>query len=342
MLEFESYEDKEFLAAFVGIIKSNQNKNNTYKFALARFLLDYSRSCTEPSVRYRKIASYFFKYYWPQECKSKLRQGPPHQTPKIISIIRNKFDKPPYTDTFADIKRKFPREIKKCEKKIAKHCFDDVIHRFQKGGGNTEKKIFYDYFAIRYEGKSGNARMDKERGGILLNPDAMDFFRKNYEVLYCTVILYWVKFLEKINFGTPHLTNKVMGLSGVRNQSRFKKCLEPFATECFYCKISLGDVETNVEHVLSFNYMQETELWNLVLSCKTCNCDKKENLPPEEYIGKLVRRNGDCRIEMKGLRNSLYVLGTDHEQAVWQYYFNAKMQGFHVLKDFPRLKSTKL
>ena len=334
ILEFANYEDKEFLATFMGIMESNQSKNNTYKFALARFLLDYSYSSAERRVRYREIAPYFLKYYWPQECKSKLRQGPPHQTPQIISIIRAEFDKSQYPNTFADIKHKFPRKIENCEREITKHCFGNVIHRFQKVRGKAETKIFYDYFSTRYNDKADNARLDKH-GGILLNPRAMDFFKRNYEILYSTVIMYWVRFLETINFGTPHLTSKVMALSGVRNQSRFKKCLEPFTTECFYCRRSLKSVKIHVDHVLPFDYMHETELWNLVLSCQTCNCRKLGNLPPKHYIKKLIERNEECRTKMNGLGNSLYALGTDHKQALRQYYNNAKMQRFYVDEDFP-------
>ena len=327
--------DEEFMAAFIGIMESNRGKNNTYKFALARFLLDYSHSRTEPRVRYSEIAPYFLKYYWPQECKSRLRQGPPHQTPMIVSIIRREFDESQYPSTYTEIRRKFPRKIEACEEEIARHCFDDVIHRFQKARGGAEAKIFYDYLSFRYDDKSGNARIDR-RGGILLNPRAMDFFKRNYAALYCAVIMHWVKFLERINFGTPHLTGKVMALPGRRNQATFRKCLEPFSGECFYCGAPLEGGKTHVDHVLPFDYMHETELWNLVLSCQACNCRKLEGLPSERYIEKLVRRNSECRTRMSGMANSLYALGADHGQAVRQYYSNAKMQCFCVVEDFPR------
>ena len=334
ILEFANYEDEEFLATFMRIMKSNQNKNNTYKFALARFLLDYSYSRAERRVRYSEIAPYFLKYYWPQVCRSKLRQGPPHLKPKITSILQTEFGESQYPNTFATIKRKFPRKVENCEREITRHCFGNVIHRFQKVGGRTETKIFYDYFSTMYNDSADNALIDVH-GGILLNLHAMAFFKRNYEILHCAVIMYWVKFLERINFGTPHLTSKVMALSGVHNQGRFKKCLEPFTIGCFYCKGSLKKVKIHVDHVLPFDYMHETELWDLVLSCQKCNCRKLANLPPERFIEQLIERNGEYRTKMNGLGNSLYALGTDHKQALLQYYNNAKMQQFYVDEDFP-------
>ena len=51
----------------------------------------------------------------------KLRQGPPHQTPKVISIIRDEFEKSNYPDSFDDIRRKFPDRIARCEEEITKY-----------------------------------------------------------------------------------------------------------------------------------------------------------------------------------------------------------------------------
>lgn len=78
-MEFKEYGYEDFLDLFMGIMRAS--KNNTYKFALARFLLEYSSKNTGISVRYEKIAEYFLRYYWDQECRSKLRQGPSNQTP---------------------------------------------------------------------------------------------------------------------------------------------------------------------------------------------------------------------------------------------------------------------
>ena len=112
----------------------------------------------------QSFAPYFLKYYWPQECRSKLRQGPPHLKPKITSILQTEFDKSQYPNTFAGIKRKFPRKVENCEREITRHCFDNVIHRFQKVRGRAETKIFYDYLSIRYNDKADNARIDRHVG----------------------------------------------------------------------------------------------------------------------------------------------------------------------------------
>ena len=317
------------------ILKADQNKNNTYKLALARFLLEYSHEGGgNPSVKYANIAPYFLRYYWTQECKLKLQQGPPNQTPKVISIIRDKFEKSNYPDSFEDIRCKFPDQIAQCEKEITKHCFKDVVHRFQKLPGKDENKIFYDYFAVKYDDKSGNARLDKH-GGMLLNPHAISFFKRYYEPLWHAVILSWIRFLEARNPVTPRLTNKMIGQSGKRNQGSFKKYLEPHMTECFYCRMSLNDAKVHVDHVLPYDYIGETELWNLVLACQKCNCCKLGNLPPKEFIENLIERNRKYRSKIPELDISLYVLGENHGDGVQQHYDTAKQHKFYILEDFP-------
>ena len=54
-------------------------KYNSYKFALAKFLLDYSNSnkCEEvedKKIDYRVIANAFLDYYWEQVCKKDIKQ----------------------------------------------------------------------------------------------------------------------------------------------------------------------------------------------------------------------------------------------------------------------------
>ena len=71
-LEFVEATDERFRISFMKMITEGHN-NTTYKFALARFLLEYSRmDGLDTMVRYRDIARYFFRYYWILECKSKL------------------------------------------------------------------------------------------------------------------------------------------------------------------------------------------------------------------------------------------------------------------------------
>ncbi len=335
-MQFRKYSHSEFLKTFIAILKDKKGKNNTYKFALARFLLEYSISDYESNqVPYPDIAKCFFKYYWLQECKSRLRQGPRNQPPRIISKIRKEFPDDAYPVKFDDMCKKNPDKIKNCIEEITKICRKDVIHRFQQIGG-SEKKLFYDYFAIRYNDASGNAKTDP-KGGILLNKDALRFFRNNFSALYLSVILEWIRFLERRNSGIPNLVKKIEGMDkGPRDQNKFKKCLTPFEINCFYCGLDLKPGrKTHVDHVIPFDYIADTNLWNLVLACQGCNCEKLGSLPPKIYIDKLITRNAAHKKKIPKLEKSLDDLKYD-DRDIYRHYSNANEYGYAVLENFPR------
>ena len=342
-MKFKNTSDEEFRSIFMGIL-SRGSKNNTYKFALARFLLEYSIIHDEYSIQHEKqkvgysdIAECFFKYYWLQECKSKLRHGPQNQTPSIITAIREEFKNKAYPQSFKKIQKKESDKVARCVKKIARICRRDVIYRFQLVGG-TEKKIFYKYFAMPYKNSSGNKRMDP-KGGMLLNPDAMRFFKENFVPLYKSVILEWIRFLEIRNFGTPRMVQKIEGVKqGARNQRKFMEELKLFRDHhCFYCKDRIKyDHYTHVDHVIPFDYVGNTEMWNMVLSCQVCNCKKLGNLPPRHYIDKLLYRNGKHK-KKKQMKKSLDALNYDDHDINW-HYKNARTHGYPVLRNFPKKK----
>ena len=338
-MKFEKRTEEEFKSHFIGAITKG-SKNNTYKFALARFLLDY---CNSPNpnmqVKFSTIAEYFFKYYWLQECKSKLLQGPKNQLPQIIKIIRAEFKEETYPQSYKELKAKESDKIEACVEKITNIAFNDVIHRFQKIGGG-ERKMFYDYFAKKYNDKADNRKVDP-KGGILLNKYAVRFFQENFVSLYKSVILEWVRFLEIRNFGTPHLVRKIEGdCLGARDQKKFFKALKPFVECCFYCSNQLQEGrKTHVDHVIPYDYIGDTELWNMVLSCQKCNCEKLGRLPPNQYIEKLLKRNKDYKTAIDGMQDSLATLNYGEQDVCW-HYTNAKRHGYPILENFPKSKTS--
>ena len=59
---FPKTTDEEFEQIFMHVLNQGA-KDNTYKFAFARFLLEYSQIKTETHVEFSTIAEYYLKYY---------------------------------------------------------------------------------------------------------------------------------------------------------------------------------------------------------------------------------------------------------------------------------------
>lgn len=127
MPDFDDFAESEFERVFLNILNLT-SKDNTYKFALARFLLEYSNEhCPEEThVSFHAMAGYFLRYYWPQVCKLKMKHAPQiTKKPVIVQIIEKEFDKQRYPQTFPEIRAEEPEKIQKCTEEIVKKCFHD-------------------------------------------------------------------------------------------------------------------------------------------------------------------------------------------------------------------------
>lgn len=320
--------DNNFTYYFNSILTKGR-KDNTYKFALARFLIEYSYSLdTEienkikinsyEKIEFSKIAKEFLRYYWHQICKYKIRQNYNiAKPPLIVQIIYDVFGKGYIPDSF---KKMNPEKISKAEKIITKKCFQEVIPRFQnipEGKNISSNKIFYEY----------------DNYSIFLRLEAISFFKENHSLLLKAVFLEWAKFLEKINIGLPRLISKIESEESKRsNLTQYQIVLRKHFDKCFYCSNKLPQERTtiHVDHFIPWSYIFEDELWNLVLACAKCNIKKHSSLPQEDYILKLVKRNSEYSDKIEELRKSVKRLEVDHDQefAIKKYYHNCLDYGF--------------
>jgi len=329
--------DPELLREFVAILTKGK-KDNTYKFALARFLLDYSRrqhqSVVGKAVRsnrgveiaYDEISREFLRYYWHQECMYKIRQNSHlNKPPAIISVIRDQVGSNYIPSKFSDIDK---RDMNEMIQQIRKRVFNKektktsiVIPRFQNiAHGNTVKRTrsFYDY--------------DDDRGVLTLRPEALLMLRQNYNVLIKSVFLEWAKYLEKINT-MPMLIAKVNSVRPERRSLKFAlKALQKDFTQCFYCNTSLDRTETDVDHFIPWSYMFDDELWNLVLACGKCNGKKSDLLAGEKYLKDLLNRNDHWSHRIRQLERSIKKIDTRRgwKKEIEMHYTNCFEYGFGV------------
>ncbi|HYO06149.1 MAG TPA: HNH endonuclease domain-containing protein, partial [Phototrophicaceae bacterium] len=270
--------ESDFFHYFNSIITKGK-KDNTYKFALARFLVDYSYALDEAHVIHNVadkktvpinlsvIAKAFLKYYWHQICKYKIKQNyNTERLPLIVQVMHGVFGKKYIPESFESM----PKEkIADAEKEILRRCFLEVIPRFQnipEGIKVSSMKIFYEH----------------DKHAIYVKPTALKFFKDNYSLLSKAIILEWARFLEKINLGLPMLISKIESSDGYRGSlGKVKLILLKNNDTCFYCDNTLSPEKQmiHVDHFIPWSYLFEDELWNLVLACRGCNLKKHSSLP---------------------------------------------------------------
>ena len=313
-------------------ILTRGRKDNTYKFALARALLDYCQENRNNPARtneitYEYLSGKFLKYYWHQVCKFRIKQDfHTKSTPMVVQKINEVFhDKNPGSFELLD-----REDIMEAERRILRTVFGHarsktslVVPKFQKivtGNSAEEIRMFYDY--------------DDDAKKIYLKPEAWDFFNRNYWMLSKSVLLEWSKFLEKINGSLPKLISKLEHydirrgpLSGVRNM--YLK----YTDHCFYCGGRLERGYIHVDHFIPWSYMFDDNEWNLVLACQECNCRKSSSLPQEEFQKMLIKRNGKYGGQIQKLHNSLALLDTGKgwKTEIKNHYTGCRDYGFGIV-----------
>jgi 5-methylcytosine-specific restriction endonuclease McrA len=326
-------DDEELRRKFISILTKG-SKSNTYKFALARFLLDHSHKRDSSStVSFQDIAKKFLKYYWHQECKYRIRQNyDPKKIPSVVQVIRQVFEEEMVDGYIPAYFEDMPREkIKNAEEEIKRSVFgsgkkSQVVPRFQrlKGQQPPDRNLhirgtgdFYDY--------------DIQRGQLEIKPEALSFFSKNYDVLKKAVFLEWSRFLEKINT-LPRIIEKVESEEVKRRRLAEYEKIFCDQSDCFYCDRRLDDLQTHVDHFIPWSYIFEDEAWNLVLACERCNLRKSDSLAPQNFRNDLIDRNRDYQNEIPELGKSLLRLDAENnwEPVIKHHYNNCKEYGFTV------------
>ena len=298
--------DAAMRGLFMSII-SKSRKDNTYKFALGKTLLDYCKANapdgTAREIPYDYLAGEFLKHYWYQRFKFRMKQDfHTKKQPAVIRILEDIFgDEPPAL--YKDIP---DGKLQLARKRILDDVFGHakskkgmVVPRFQKTmDGNTtrDSNLFYDY--------------DDDRRAITLHPKAHSFFRRNNHLLSQALLAEWVLYLEKANHGLPLLASKIMATEMKRSPlTQYRNMFYEKTDACFYCLNSFNKSGMHVDHFIPFSYIYDDNAWNLVLSCAECNLSKSDSLPSvKPYFVELVERNEEYSESMSKMKLSLLQL----------------------------------
>jgi 5-methylcytosine-specific restriction endonuclease McrA len=95
------------------------------------------------------------------------------------------------------------------------------------------------------------------------------------------------RYLEKINF-VPRIAEKVSGsIPRTHLNNKEKTILLELHDSCFYCK-NKSEKIYHMDHVIPFNYIYQTEIFNIVPACNTCNSSKNDKLPTLEIFENVI------------------------------------------------------
>ena len=281
MSVYHNYEQK-YLNRFNSFF-NNEKLSSTYKPVFLKSLLDISDYDDSTGIRLvghqwiekkderlrvdlNFIAIRYIKYYWEFLFKFKLKQSHSPLDANIIAILRN-VNKEPKTPSLEQLDSVEFQTLRK-----------EVINKSIK----PEVLIHLDPIGDLYK---RNERSDS----ITVDISLIDFFKNHKGILLAALNFMITRYLEKINF-VPRIAEKVAG-SILRSHlnNKEKAILLELHNSCFYCQAK--SQEHHMDHVIPFNYLYQTEIFNIVPACSTCNSSKNDRLPTIEIFERVIERN---------------------------------------------------
>lgn len=131
-------------------------------------------------------------------------------------------------------------------------------------------------------------------------------------------------FLEKFNEqgDTTKLLLKVENISKRSSLDHFYYVLQSYYNgRFFYCGKSLKEKESiHVDHFIPWSFVQADQLWNLVISCSSCNLSKSDKLATDNFLEALIDRNNHLSStnELKN-REDMKVYTPEKLEQLYQY-----------------------
>ncbi len=306
--------DNEIIGFCNRIFSTESKKTQSYKLIMMRAILDNLYNVADELVlTFQDLFSSFTELSWNLIVVHGLKQG--GQNPVLQTVV-NEFKKEhnvPDNLKYESLSDKQKETINSQVKTACKQYVVGAIY------GDTEGTI-YDF--------------DRKDEYIKFNPIVYVFMQRFQNTLHRIANYEMVKFLEKYN--KSFSGNFIEVVENVTKRANLYKervlLINHDPLECFYCNKALSngkDGENDsieLDHFIPWSFVYSDSLWNLVLSCKSCNNNKKASLPSRKYLDKIISFN-DSRIKVMG-RDKPPSMLRYREHKIKDLYNYAQLNGF--------------
>ena len=293
---------------------SSKTLASTYKPTFLKCLLDLgdykedegsqwvAKSNGAITVDLNFVAARFLRFYWPLLFKFRLKQEPTH-TPIAVYRILEQYSELLGTKTQPTKKQLCSEKFAEIRlKTIREGIKPQVLHRLLKD---------CDIYEIN-------------KNSIVIKSDVIEFMRQNKKILESALNHMIAEFLEKLN-SAPNISTKLEEKINrtTLKKDDFAKIIKMQKSCCFYCGNKVASFAQ--EHFIPWNYIFDTQNYNIIAACQECNSSKNDRLADMKYLDLLLARNEklekkpygyspefmknlyeSCRIEYHGIGKELW------------------------------------
>lgn len=212
------------------------------------------------------VAVRYAKYYWDMYNKFKLRQSHNPEDVNIHKIFKMSKhpEKPPTIKELASDDYSDTRKLV-----ISRSIRPEVLRRI-----NKDMELY---------------KIVSRKNYIIFEYSIVPFLKKFKSILVPAINYVLTRYLEKINF-SPRIAEKVLGKIPRDYLTKDEReILMRFHHSCFYCNKNAENY--HIDHVIPFDYVFHTDIFNTVPACIECNSKKSNRLPKKEIFGDVLKRN---------------------------------------------------
>ena len=256
---------------------------STYKPTLVKCLLDLADYQKDEgsqwviqkgdtyTVDLHFIAARFLRYYHPLRFKFKLKQKATKKRIAIYSILEEFQDQLGIKST--------PSKKLMCSEK-----FSEIREKTITNGAIRQQVL------PKLRNDCNIYTINKGSKSIQIKKEIIDFMRDNKKLLESALNHMIAEYLEKCN-SSPNISTKLEEKISrtTLTKDKFQKMINMQNSCCFYCG-NKGDSFAQ-EHFLPWNFLFQTENYNIIAACQMCNSSKNDRLPHGKYLEKIIKRN---------------------------------------------------
>jgi hypothetical protein len=270
LLRFNSFFNSEKLSStykpvFVKslITLSDYDERNLERLAGHKWI---TRQDDKLKINLNFIAVRYIQYFWDLYFKFRSKQSHSPQDANINRILRNlkKVAKTPTLRSLAG------EEFSSLRQEVIRNSIKpEVLFHLDRNQDLYQRVSHEDYIVLDY--------------------CIIPFFKKYKAILTSALNFMITRYLEKINF-VPRIAEKVSGsIPRTYLTSEEKRILLKIHDACFYCNAEA--LSYYMDHVIPFNFIYQTEIFNIVPACVNCNSRKSDRLPSQEIFNRVKERN---------------------------------------------------
>ena len=296
---------------------SSKSLASTYKPTFVKFLLDIGDYKPDEVSQWIELKDNdyivdlhfvvvrFLRYYWPLLFKFKLKQEVT-KTPIVVYRILKEFEKEIGV-------KSTPSKKFLCLEKFAELRQKTIIEGIKP---QVLKKLLNDCKIYT---------VTKDSNKIVIKKEVVDFMKNNKKVLESALNHMIAGYLEKCN-SSPNISTKLEEKISrtTLKKEEFAKIISMQDSCCFYCGKKCKSFAQ--EHFIPWNFVFDTQNFNIIAACQTCNSSKLDRLADSKFLEKLLARNdklekvqfGYSREFMKNLYESCRLEYHGIEQKLWK------------------------